>query len=798
MTQKRIRLALIGLAGLVCLLSVLVLPSVVPTHSHDLEGQAALEYWVKSGFRFGVDIIQNVGPYGYVQYPSIYSGFIAWEKLIASVVLAVVFVGLFFDRIRQAPRWQQFAALVAVYFYCIADVYIYVLMLLAMYASFSPVVLLSVFSSLLLSFLALSKGTCLILSIAIVTLSSFSRMRKMPTVQSATPFLSYLVGLLFFWWLSGQDIRNFGSFVLAMFRFSNGYNQAMAEYGPENLVLTAAITFACLSVLILKVRLAGFRLSLQWIRSCEIEQPLLALCELFILFIIWKHSFVRADMHMVFFFQYSLIFFFVTYAGATVQLLHRSHSFKRNAGKIVVVAIIPAIQVLSLALVTKESPVQAAVDFTTRVQTTGSELLRLPGHFDALQPRLDRLVQDVQLKEFAPEVADAKTGYFGMFPGPLLYSGLHYTPSPSTISFAAWNEWIMQSDRAFYENETTAPPYVVYDLKSIDSRLAAQDDSLTQLSLLTRYSVVERLEDVVLLKRRSHSVSPEIGRYSSSKAKLGEWISLPEGSEPVWVSFTLHDTVLSKFLGILYKPPVYKIDIKFAGGSVESYRVIPQMAQVGFLLRPFISSNEQFLLAHALSGKQNLATGLTMPRVEAFKIRSHKLKFAAADSMDVSLATVHNLDIQSDISESFLYRYTAHLYGFKGQLMRHVSPSPVTEFVDGGHQYYRFTANSRLEFLKTGDMKRLQCHYKLPVTYYDTAIKSAGVRLDVVWLDASGVARTLRSIDLDPLRDVKTYSEASLDLPLPQGEGRLVLEVNHLPSSVNQKAQLLLRGVELD
>ena len=45
----------------------------------------------KHGYQFGVQVIQNVGPYGYLQFPDLYSGLLATQKVIFIIAFAAIF-----------------------------------------------------------------------------------------------------------------------------------------------------------------------------------------------------------------------------------------------------------------------------------------------------------------------------------------------------------------------------------------------------------------------------------------------------------------------------------------------------------------------------------------------------------------------------------------------------------------------------------------------------------------------------------------------------------------------------------
>ena len=54
-------------------LAIFQLPEFSTFNSHDAGSQAAIEYWTLHGFSYGKDIIQNVGPLGFINYTRIFT-----------------------------------------------------------------------------------------------------------------------------------------------------------------------------------------------------------------------------------------------------------------------------------------------------------------------------------------------------------------------------------------------------------------------------------------------------------------------------------------------------------------------------------------------------------------------------------------------------------------------------------------------------------------------------------------------------------------------------------------------------
>ena len=106
-------------------LTLLQLPNTLVKNEHDLGSQAAYEYWLSNGFRYGIDFFQNVGPYGFLNYPHIYSGFFFFTKILLNAFL--VFCLLYLSPKLNLKVFLIF--LFSLWLYEKADVFIYILLL---------------------------------------------------------------------------------------------------------------------------------------------------------------------------------------------------------------------------------------------------------------------------------------------------------------------------------------------------------------------------------------------------------------------------------------------------------------------------------------------------------------------------------------------------------------------------------------------------------------------------------------------------------------------------------------------
>ena len=67
------------------------MPNIACDTSHDLGGYLCNEFYVQHGYQFGVDTVQNTGPYGYLHYMRDYAGTLVGSKVIFAVAFAAMF-----------------------------------------------------------------------------------------------------------------------------------------------------------------------------------------------------------------------------------------------------------------------------------------------------------------------------------------------------------------------------------------------------------------------------------------------------------------------------------------------------------------------------------------------------------------------------------------------------------------------------------------------------------------------------------------------------------------------------------
>ncbi len=636
-------------------LAILQLPTYGVADNHDAGSQAAIEYWTLHGFAYGKDIIQNVGPLGFLSYPLIYTGILDEVKLLINVFLTSYLVFLLWTRSKHLPSTLRIPFLVCAGLFSAGDVMFYVLLLLLSHQlTFAIRPQVTIPAIITLALLALTKGTCFFIALLIVTTFVLGCIISRRFIYAATATAGFAASIMVIWIASGQSPALFPEFVRATASFSNGYNQAMTVFEP------VSITISGLSILIC------CELPIYWRILCSIRntrhdlpyfgrQILLSITELFILFVVWKHGFVRADAHVIIFFGYVLISniwtLFRNESAFSSTINHPLNLPVKISAPVGAFTLFLALLSFGLA-----SPNPNSVIWSTYSKISNNlwGIVNLRALFIELATETEKRRASMQLPETQALVKTQRIGYFGMYPARMLYNYFNYVSMPSTISFASWNDGIMRADASFLQDESRAPPYLLFDLHTVDNRLVAQDDSLAKLEILQRYKIAGSEKGSLLLHRSLPKEALSLTPISRHEYEIGKWIDVPQSSKPTWLRIKVEESLLAQFVGFVYKPSQYFIELTFKNGECKNYKFIPQMAATGFLISPLLLKSADFKAIWSQQGYHDyLNEALSSPsKVVGFKIGCDRQAILCGQRSIVAFEEVNGLNLGFQLDDT--------------------------------------------------------------------------------------------------------------------------------------------------
>jgi hypothetical protein len=217
----------------------------------------------------------------------------------------------------------------------------------------------------------------------------------------------------------------------------------------------------------------------------------------------------------------------------------------------------------------------------------------------------------------------------------VIASAVDYSARPTIQEYTAYSRALIERDRTFFRS-TKGPDYVFFALGSIDGRHPASAESPLWPLLLQRYEPFERHDDLLVLRKRPQFLPDILKEPVVRLATLGEHVAVPPTSAPMFVKIDLKRSLLGRVAGLLFKPPNVMLRVAYDGGSMEEYRLIPDIAREGSILVPTIRSPTAFLqLYNAVAGNspRPIAFGVEIARRGAWAYQSSiTISFAEIDT----------------------------------------------------------------------------------------------------------------------------------------------------------------------
>lgn len=180
-------------------------------------------------------------------------------------------------------------------------------------------------------------------------------------------------------------------------------------------------------------------------------------------------------------------------------------------------------------------------------------------------------------------------------------NGFNFTPRPAFQGYGAYTSELTRINESFLLDGGRAPDFLLTKLQSIDDRLPAGEDPLSILAALRAYLPVDREGGYLVMQRTGWPVEPIVAPPAESwhAATLGADISMDVGPSPQVLFVDVRLTWWGRLRSFLLRDPNLRIEMRLNDGSERSYQLLRKVGSAGFLVSPFLLTENDYLRWHA-------------------------------------------------------------------------------------------------------------------------------------------------------------------------------------------------------
>lgn len=743
-------------------LSLIKLPT-PPSTDLDPSWQMVLGQATHLNLQHGRDIVFTYGPLGYIGRSSSYMGelfgaFMTWQ-IVTNLFIAA---GLWLFG-RKLKGWRRFVYYAYLLWFCTAYTdamhmdFITIFGLMLIRSEYRrPAWIMAIAAG--FAIFSLVKFTNLMLCVFTVGILAgyyiLTRSRAHAALLAGTFVAVFMGG----WMACGQALGNLPAFLYYGMQISNGYVGAMGLYeSPATLAFGLAATASV--VIYAALHLAGSTNRLQAASSVAIVGA--------VIFLNWKHGFVRADGHV---FAHYIMVLLVICAYPALTVDNERWSWAKN----LVLGAGAAVCFLGIIQFSPPTALEAPSLWNGRLLDNMRALADLP----ALHRKLDGELRDAAAAADKPTIRNfvgrETVDQLGSDQGQIILNRLNYTPRPVVQSYIAFTDALNRLDEAFYRSDR-GPRFVIQRYQSIDNRLISLDDSLTLKLLFQNYDYVFEEGGLLLWER-----PPKL--YIPTKAdepvvlrktvQFDENVTVPDSDRPLWAEIHVKQNLIGKLRQFLYKPPTLRLELEDDHGVIHDHLLVRAIGETGFILQPYFNDGND-LIAYQDGGPPRKIRRLavhTMPGGSAYYQKGIEVELRA-----LAPFTRRSEGIKVTTPRRFRMMNRAP--------QRIFAATPVIDaFVDGKH-LLQMHPTSLMEFSIDQPIASVHASFGIMPGAYKGPEGTHGVEFIVEWENSDGHRERLYSKFLDPMQRPGDRPMQSLSIELGSRRGgKLLLRTEPGPS----------------
>lgn len=521
-------------------------------------------------FVFGKDVVFTYGPLAFLYYPLEYGNNPTYAIVFTIINWLVAFGLLVFNTFKFNKDFYGgkiiFLVLGLVFFnQMLWDTnvsLIFMLIVLALWflqpeKKISTCVLsaLAGFYCILMLFLKFNGGTLALVLSALLALAIFVYKKKAFKSFIFSYLTTFIISFTTVFLIYFKNFENFFRWCIGSISVAGGYSDAMSYIGPQ--IYTAIALFAIGMYIFLLYGL--YKRDFKTFIGAFLLSPFI--------FFLFKHGFVRQNSHM-----YSF-FLAVPWAIGFLSFYVNKKCYKFFLSMFLVILISCNIYAANQRYIGNLT-LQVKQLFELNTLQHKAMLDKKETFKDLILPKkwTDTIGQNsVQILPYMISYAEANH-LTGWQPNPVLQLYQVYTQYLDNLSAKSFTK-------------PDAAQYILLEFWNLDDRNMLLDNPATWNSIIPNYSVIMHEGKLLLLKRNKTALNLKFKTISDENSAFNRWIKLPQAqNKDVYASFKIKESILGKFLTVVFRGyPVY-MEIKYKNGQSVKYRVIADTLKTPVLI----------------------------------------------------------------------------------------------------------------------------------------------------------------------------------------------------------------------
>lgn len=431
------------------------------------------------------------------------------------------------------------------------------------------------------------------------------------------------IGLFLFWVAAGGAVSNVPAYLRSGLEMSRGYSSAMGtEYlgGMTDIALLAAW-------------LVLLALWIIWQRRLRPGLVLVAFA--LPLFVAWKHSVVRHDLHVVIIAKFA---FFVL-----AILLAETLPDRRVVHAVWPFAVLLLPPALLWGLTVSRYPTH---DWE---QPPAQSLLGIRGAHDVMRAitlpayrhRVAEETQHALASNHLPvsmtrTIGSASTDVYPWDASLIRANGLRWAHRPVPASFSAYTAALDEMNTRFLQSPDR-PRYLLWHgssqsdthvtgVGSIDGRHLFWDEPRTLQTIVGTYDMVDATEQLILMRAGERPRFGPPRRLTTTTAAWNTWIPVPMADGVVFAAPSIRRSRILDAATSLYRADPMLITVRLESGKEHEFRAVPETMAAGLWMNP---------LPISLGDVRRFLEDGTAPRVVAVKFWTRRLTRTFAPQITV-------------------------------------------------------------------------------------------------------------------------------------------------------------------